>query len=107
MIDCEVRIVTKINPNFEPYFDNMDDDEVREYVEDWSPRTGYTIQLIQVPIQYGTLRDNQFVWSDGLKDPEAKYEIEAKCAVIDKSEIMADLEKYISENREEESESDT
>jgi hypothetical protein len=126
-IKSEVHLVTKLNPDFEDYFDDMDNDEVRDYVRDWHPNIEYTIQLIHIPIEHGPLPESPFMkysdpllpesplgdpvvelWSKDLKDEEAEYEIEERCSVYDKSDLLASLEQYIiTSNRDVESESES
>jgi len=53
IVEREVCLITKINIEFEDYFDCMMDDEVRQYVQYWSPWLECRVQLVKFPIHKG------------------------------------------------------
>lgn len=93
----------QINTDFDKadYDCYLGEDELREYIEDWTPRLDSIVQLVQLPILREPLLENEEVeWVKALKNPYAKALACNDWSDDDMSQVLATFEAFVKQNEE-------
>ena len=101
LVKKESYLVSQINADFDgesEYEDYFDNDELREYIEEWSPKLDSIVQLVKIPVLRQPLSESKsLTWVKDLMDPDVKYFVESNWSEEERAEVLAKYDKWIAE----------
>lgn len=103
VVKKESYLVRQINTDFDKadYDCYLGEDELREYIEDWTPRLDSIVQLVKLPILREPLLENEEVeWVKALGNPYAKALACNDWSDDDMSQVLATFEAFVKQNEE-------